>query len=154
MEFSMKRNLLLVSLLISLGTGVIAGFLTFGSMAQYQEMYHPPLAPPGWVFPVVWLLLYMLMGIASYRIYLKNPKAEVLKLYLIQLAVNFFWPVFFFNLEWQLFAAVWLLVLWYLVFVMIKEFARIDEGAARLMIPYLVWLTFAAYLNIVIALHR
>lgn len=154
MEFSMKRNLLLVSLLISLGTGVIAGFLTFGSMAQYQEMYHPPLAPPGWVFPVVWLLLYTLMGIASYRIYLKNPKAEALKLYLIQLAVNFFWPVFFFNLGWQLFAAVWLLVLWYLVFVMIKEFARIDEGAARLMIPYLVWLTFAAYLNIVIALHR
>ena len=150
----MKRNLLLVSLLISLGTGVIAGFLTFGSMAQYQEMYHPPLAPPGWVFPVVWLLLYTLMGIASYRIYLKNPKAEALKLYLIQLAVNFFWPVFFFNLGWQLFAAVWLLVLWYLVFVMIKEFARIDEGAARLMIPYLVWLTFAAYLNIVIALHR
>ena len=150
----MKRTPLLVSLLISLGTGVIAGFLTFGSMAQYQEMYHPPLAPPGWVFPVVWLLLYTLMGIASYRIYLKNPKAEVLKLYLIQLAVNFFWPVFFFNLEWQLFAAVWLLVLWYLVFVMIKEFARIDEGAARLMIPYLVWLTFAAYLNIVIALHR
>lgn len=154
MEFSMKRNLLLVSLLISLGTGVIAGFLTFGSMAQYQEMYHPPLAPPGWVFPVVWLFLYTLLGIASYRIYLKNPKAEALKLYLIQLAVNFFWPVFFFNLGWQLFAAVWLLVLWYLVFVMIKEFARIDEGAARLMIPYLVWLTFAAYLNIVIALHR
>lgn len=150
----MKRPPLLVSLLISLGTGVIAGFLTFGSMAQYQEMYHPLLAPPGWVFPVVWLLLYTLMGIASYRIYLKNPKAEVLKLYLIQLAVNFFWPVFFFNLGWQLFAAVWLLVLWYLVFVMIKEFARIDEGAARLMIPYLVWLTFAAYLNIVIALHR
>lgn len=150
----MKRNLLLVSLLISLGTGVIAGFLTFGSMAQYQEMYHPPLAPPGWVFPVVWLFLYTLLGIASYRIYLKNPKAEALKLYLIQLAVNFFWPVFFFNLGWQLFAAVWLLVLWYLVFVMIKEFARIDEGAARLMIPYLVWLTFAAYLNIVIALHR
>ena len=150
----MKRPPLLVSLLISLGTGVISGFLTFGSMAQYQEMYHPPFSPPGWVFPVVWLLLYTLMGIASYRIYLKNPKAEALKLYLIQLAVNFFWPVFFFNLGWQLFAAVWLLVLWYLVFVMIKEFARIDEGAARLMIPYLVWLTFAAYLNIVIALHR
>ena len=150
----MKQKSLLISLLISLGTGVIAGFLTFGSMAQYQEMYHPPLAPPGWVFPVVWLLLYTLMGIASYRIYLKNPKAEALKLYLIQLAVNFFWPVFFYNLGWQLFAAVWLLVLWYLVFVMIKEFARIDEGAARLMIPYLVWLTFAAYLNIVIALHR
>ena len=150
----MKRSPLLVSLLISLGTGVIAGFLTFGSMAQYQEMYHPPLAPPGWVFPVVWLFLYTLMGIASYRIYLKNPKAEALKLYLIQLAVNFFWPVFFFNLGWQVFAAVWLLVLWYLVYLCTKTFSEISRTAGYLMIPYLVWLTFAAYLNIVIALHR
>ena len=94
------------------------------------------------------------MGIAAYRIYMKDPKAEALKLYLIQLAINFLWPILFFNFGWQLFAAVWLLLLWYLVFVMIKEFAKIDEGAAKLMIPYLIWLTFAAYLNIAIALHR
>ena len=150
----MKRKPLSVSLLISLGTGVIAGFLTSGSMEKYQEMYHPPLSPPGWVFPIVWLILYTLMGIAAYRIYMKNPKAEALKLYLIQLAVNFLWPIFFFNLGWQLFAAVWILLLWYLVWLLIKEFARIDQGAARLLIPYLIWLTFAAYLNIVIALHR
>ena len=150
----MKRKPLAVSLLISLGTGVIAGFLTSGSMEKYQEMYRPPLSPPGWVFPIVWLILYTLMGIAAYRIYMKNPKAESLKLYLIQLAVNFLWPIIFFNLGWQLFAAVWILLLWYLVFVLIKEFARIDRGAAKLLIPYLIWLTFAAYLNIVIALHR
>ena len=150
----MKRKPLAASLLISLGTGVIAGFLTSGSMEKYQEMYHPPLSPPGWVFPIVWLILYTLMGIAAYRIYMKNPKAESLKLYLIQLAVNFLWPIIFFNLGWQLFAAVWILLLWYLVFVLIKEFARIDRGAAKLLIPYLIWLTFAAYLNIVIALHR
>ena len=150
----MKRKPLSVSLLISLGTGVIAGFLTFISMEQYQEMYRPPSSPPGWVFPVVWLILYTLMGIAAYRIYMKDPKAEVLKLYLIQLAVNFLWPILFFNFGWQLFAVVWLLLLWYLVFVMIKEFAKIDEGAAKLMIPYLIWLTFASYLNIAIALHR
>ena len=150
----MKQKPLLISLLISLGTGVIAGFLTFTSMEQYQEMYHPPSSPPGWVFPVVWLILYTLMGIAAYRIYMKDPKAEVLKLYLIQLAVNFLWPILFFNFGWQLFAAVWLLLLWYLVLVMIKEFAKIDEGAAKLMIPYLIWLTFASYLNIAIALHR
>ena len=150
----MKQKPLLISLLISLGTGVIAGFLTFTSMEQYQEMSPPPLSPPGWVFPVVWLLLYALMGIAAYRIYMKDPKAKALKLYLIQLAINFLWPIFFFNFGWQLFAAVWLLLLWYLVFVMIKEFAKIDEGAAKLMIPYLIWLTFAAYLNIAIALHR
>lgn len=94
------------------------------------------------------------MGISAYRIYMKNPKAEALKLYLIQLAVNFLWSIFFFNLGWQLFAAVWILLLWYLVFLLIKEFARIDPGAAKLLIPYLIWLTFAAYLNIVIALHR
>ena len=150
----MKRKPLAVSLLISLGTGVIAGFLTSGSMEKYQEMYRPPLSPPGWVFPIVWLILYSLMGIAAYRIYMKNPKAESLKLYLIQLAVNFLWPIIFFNLGWQLFAAAWILLLWYLVFVLIKEFARIDRGAAKLLIPYLIWLTFAAYLNIVIALHR
>ena len=85
---------------------------------------------------------------------MKNPKAEALKLYLIQLAVNFLWSIFFFNLGWQLFAAVWILLLWYLVFLLIKEFVRIDLGAAKLLIPYLIWLTFAAYLNIVIALHR
>lgn len=150
----MKQKPLLISLLISLGTGVIAGFLTSGSMEKYQEMYRPPLSPPGWVFPIVWLILYTLMGIAAYRIYMKNPKAESLKLYLIQLAVNFLWPIIFFNLGWQLFAAAWILLLWYLVFVLIKEFARIDRGAAKLLIPYLIWLTFAAYLNIVIALHR
>ena len=150
----MKRKPLAVSLLISLGTGVIAGFLTSGSMEKYQEMYRPPLSPPGWVFPIVWLILYTLMGIAAYRIYMKNPKAESLKLYLIQLAVNFLWPIIFFNLGWQLFTAAWILLLWYLVFVLIKEFARIDRGAAKLLIPYLIWLTFAAYLNIVIALHR
>ena len=150
----MKQKPLLISLLISLGTGVIAGFLTSGSMEKYQEMYRPPSSPPGWVFPVVWLILYTLMGIAAYRIYMKDPKAEVLKLYLIQLAVNFLWPILFFNFGWQLFAVVWLLLLWYLVFVMIKEFAKIDEGAAKLMIPYLIWLTFASYLNIAIALHR
>ena len=113
----MKQKPLLISLLISLGTGVIAGFLTFTSMEQYQEMYRPPLSPPGWVFPVVWLLLYALMGIAAYRIYMKDPKAEALKLYLIQLAINFLWPILFFNFGWQLFAAVWLLLLWYPLFI-------------------------------------
>lgn len=150
----MKRKPLLISLLISLGTGAVAGFLTSGSMEKYQEMYRPPLSPPGWVFPVVWLILYALMGIAAYWIYRKDPKAEALKLYLIQLAVNFIWPILFFNLEWYLISVIWLLLLWYLVFVMIKEFDRIDECAGKLMIPYLFWLTFAAYLNIAIALHR
>ena len=149
-----RTKTLLTCLAVPLGVGAVSGFLTQGSMDTFEKLNQPPLAPPGWVFPVVWLILYALMGIAAYRIYMKDPKAEVLKLYLIQLAVNFLWPILFFNFGWQLFAVVWLLLLWYLVFVMIKEFAKIDEGAAKLMIPYLIWLTFASYLNIAIALHR
>ena len=149
-----RTKTLLTCLAVPLGVGAVSGFLTQGSMDTFEKLNQPPLAPPGWVFPVVWLILYALMGIAAYRIYMKDPKAEVLKLYLIQLAVNFLWPILFFNFGWQLFAVVWLLLLWYLVLVMIKEFAKIDEGAAKLMIPYLIWLTFASYLNIAIALHR
>ena len=149
-----RTKTLLTCLAVPLGVGAVSGFLTQGSMDAFEKLNQPPLAPPGWVFPVVWLILYALMGIAAYRIYMKDPKAEVLKLYLIQLAVNFLWPILFFNFGWQLFAVVWLLLLWYLVLVMIKEFAKIDEGAAKLMIPYLIWLTFASYLNIAIALHR
>lgn len=150
----MKRRPLLISLLISLGTGVIAGFFTSSGTAQYGEMYHPPLLPPGWVFPIVWLILYTLMGLAAYRIYLKRPKAEALKLYLIQLGVNFFWPILFFNLHCYWFSFFWLILLWYLVYLTVKEFTKIDMKAGYMLVPYLLWLTFALYLNLAIALHR
>ena len=168
-----RTKTLLTCLAVPLGVGAVSGFLTQGSMDTFEKLNQPPLAPPGWVFPVVWLILYALMGIAAYRIYMKDPKAEVLKLYLIQLiarmpeseekkkaltlygiqlAVNFLWPVFFFNAGWYLFSFAWLLLLWYLVYLCTKAFYHLSEKAGYLMIPYLVWLTFAGYLNFAIFL--
>lgn len=142
---------LLISLAIPLGVGVLAGLLT-GGMAQYKELRQPPLAPPGWVFPVVWTILYLLMGYASYRIWVsstpRREKAEALKLYGAQLAINFLWPLVFFGLEQYLLAFFVLLLLWALIFFTVRAFSRIDETAADLLLPYIIWVTFAGYLNV------
>ena len=146
-----KWKKLLVCLAIPLGVGVLAGLLT-GGMTQYRQLRQPPLAPPGWVFPVVWTILYVLMGYASYRIWVsdspKREKQDALKLYGAQLAVNFLWPLVFFGLEQYLLAFFVLLLLWALIFFTIRAFARIDETAADLLLPYIIWVTFAGYLNV------
>ena len=146
---------LLCSLAVSLGTGGLAASLVAGSMEQYESMYKPPLAPPGWVFPVVWTILYILMGIAAWLIYRSGSpeKKSALKWYLAQLAVNAVWPVLYFRAGAYWVAFFWLLLLWYLVFETIRKFARISREAAWLMIPYLAWITFAGYLNLAVALH-
>ena len=124
-------------------------------MDTFEKLKQPPLTPPGWVFPVVWTGLFVLMGTASYLVAI-SPKTEKRKraliLYGVQLAVNFLWPVFFFNAGWYLFAFAWLVLLWYLVYLCTKGFADISRKAGYLMIPYLVWLTFAGYLNFFIFL--
>ncbi|MGI6070587.1 MAG: TspO/MBR family protein [Blautia sp.] len=146
---------LLVSLVISLGTGVIGGLLTFDSMKKYEGMYHPPLAPPGWVFPVVWTILYLLMGIAAYLVYLSDSeeKYSALRIYGVQLLVNMVWPLLFFRFEAYLLAFTWLILLWYLIKVTTKQFYQIDKTAGKLMVPYLLWVTFAGYLNLAIAVY-
>lgn len=146
---------LLCSLAVSLGTGGLAGSLVAGRMEQYESMYKPPLAPPGWVFPVVWTILYILMGIAAWLIYRSGSpeKKSALKWYLAQLAVNAVWSVLYFRAGAYWVAFFWLLLLWYLVFETIRKFARISREAAWLMIPYLAWITFAGYLNLAVALH-
>ena len=112
----------------------------------------PPFSPPGWLFPVVWTILYTLMGISSYLISESDAdtsdKTKALTLYGYQLLVNFLWPIFFFSFQWYLFSFFWLLLLWVLVFLMIRTFWNISKPAAYLNIPYLLWLTFAAYLNL------
>ena len=111
----------------------------------------PPLSPPGWVFPVVWAILYALMGISAARVWLAAPsKARNLglNLFVAQLIVNFFWSPIFFNACANGFAFLWLLLLWGLVLWMILSFWKVDSLAAKLQIPYLLWLTFAAYLNL------
>ena len=132
--------------------GWLSGFLSgSGTDIFGQTAIQPPLAPPAWVFPVVWTVLYALMGISAARISLAAPSAQRdrgLNLFISQLVVNFFWSLIFFNAQAYGFAALWLLLLWGLVLWMIPTFYKVDPPAAYLQIPYLLWLTFAAYLNI------
>ena len=144
-----KIKSMLKAVAIPLLAGVLSGFLTKDAMELFQSMTKPPFSPPGWLFPVVWSILYILMGISSFLIYRSNSenKEEALSLYLYQLLVNFLWPVFFFSFGWYFFSLLWLLLLWFLVVKMISVFYKISPVAALLNIPYLLWLTFAAYLN-------
>jgi len=138
-------------ILLSEAVGALSGWLTREGTAIYaQTIAKPPLAPPGWVFPVVWTILYALMGIGAARIYQappSNKRSLGLNLFVVQLVVNFFWSPVFFNLQAYGFAFFWLLLLWGLVLWMILVFRKVDPTGAKLQIPYLLWLTFAAYLN-------
>ncbi|MBO5129026.1 MAG: tryptophan-rich sensory protein [Oscillospiraceae bacterium] len=140
-----------IGILLAEAVGALSGWLTKDGMKLFNEqILQPPLSPPSFVFPIVWGILYALMGIGSARIYLAPPSADRsmgLNLYIIQLAVNFFWSLIFFNMQRFGFALLWLLLLWGLVLWMIVVFSRTDRLAAKLQIPYLLWLTFAAYLN-------
>ena len=132
--------------------GFFSGWLSRAGTAFFgQTAMQPPLAPPAWVFPVVWTILYALMGISAARISLSLP-AEArnlgLNLFIAQLVINFFWSLIFFNAQAYGFALLWLLLLWVLVLWMILTFYKVDPLAAFLQVPYLIWLTFAAYLNI------
>ena len=146
-----NKRLLFICVAIPLMVGTLAGILTRNSMEVFSLVDKPPLAPPAWLFPVVWTLLYIVMGVSSYLILTSDAEfeeiAEALRIYVYQLVVNFLWPTFFFNFRWYLFSFFWLLLLWVLVFVMIRRFYIISKPAALLNIPYLIWLTFAGYLN-------
>lgn len=143
---------LLICLGIPLAVGGLAALISGGGMADYRNLNQPPLAPPGWVFPVVWTVLYLLMGYASYRILTSGADREqtrrALILYGAQLFVNFLWPVVFFGLQWRLLAFFILVVLWVLIYLTIRVFSKIDERAGDLLLPYILWVTFAGYLNL------
>ena len=149
----MKRNdwkIYLAFLLLTEGVGALAGWLTRDAVALYQAtVRQPPLSPPGWLFPVVWTALYALMAIGAARVWLtpKSPGRTLgLGLFFTQLAFNFLWPLIFFR-GWFGPALLWLVALWALVLWMIAAYERVDPLAAWLQAPYLLWLTFAAYLN-------
>ena len=150
----MKRNWkpYLFWILLAEAVGFLSGWLTKDATAVYgQTIVKPPLSPPGWLFPIVWTLLYALMGIGAARVYQAPPskmRSLGLNLFVLQLVVNFFWSPIFFNLQAFGFAFFWLLLLWGLVLWMILVFRMVDPLAAKLQIPYLLWLTFAAYLNL------
>ena len=147
----LDKRLLILCIAIPLLVGVVASLLTGGGMEVFATVEKPPLSPPAWLFPVVWTILYLLMGISSYLILTseadEHAKEGAIRLYALQLLVNFLWPTFFFNFGWYGFAFFWLLLLWFLVIVMILRFREVSRLAAYLNIPYLIWLTFAVYLN-------
>ena len=131
--------------------GAVSGWLTRDGMELYMETIRQPLlSPPGFVFPVVWVILYALMGIGAARIYLAPPSEErsrSLQIFLAQLAFNFFWSIIFFNMQRFGFALLWLAVLWLMILWMIRSFGKVDSLAAKLQVPYLLWVMFAVYLN-------
>lgn len=144
----------IVSLAIPLGVGALSAFLTMNSMEVYGKIEKPAFAPPSWLFPVVWTILFILMGISSYLVFNTDSpgKRQALTVYGIQLIVNFFWPVFFFILENYLVSFLWLVILWVLVIIMIASFVKIRHAAGILQIPYFLWLTFAGILNLMVFL--
>lgn len=150
MKIDKKR--LIICLAIPLVVGGAAGLLTMNSMEAFEALNQPPLSPPGWLFPVVWTVLYVLMGIASYLVSVSDApqeeKARALWTYGIQLAFNFLWPIAFFNLKWYLFAFLWLVILWVLILITALRFGRIRKPAGYLLVPYLLWVAFAGYLNL------
>lgn len=139
-------------ILLAEAVGALSGWLTReGTKIFSQTAVQPPLSPPMIVFPIVWGILYALMGISAARVSLTEPspaRSLGLNLFVAQLVVNFFWSLIFFNAGAYGFAFLWLLLLWALVLWMILTFRKVDPAAAWLQLPYLAWLTFAAYLNL------
>lgn len=125
--------------------------LLSGGMELYQDtLVKPPLSPPGIVFPIVWSILFALMGIGAARVYLAPPsssRSKALVVFAVQLAVNFFWSILFFRFQLYGFALVWLILLWVLILWMTELFSQVDRWAGLLQIPYLLWVAFAGYLN-------
>ncbi|MCI5679688.1 MAG: tryptophan-rich sensory protein [Bacteroidales bacterium] len=144
-----KYLLYLISILIPLAVGGIAAIFTVKGMPFYKTQRKPWFTPPDILFPIVWTILYILMGIVSAIIWKSDSpkKRPALKIYAIQLIVNFFWSVIFFGLHWYFIAFMWLIFLIILVIKMIKSFRSISSVAANLQIPYLLWCFFAAILN-------
>ena len=140
---------------LALGVGILAALMTRGSMDIYQTVVTPPLSPPSILFPIVWTILYVLMGVSAAMIYKKRELQEdavkkSLTTYLLSLIANFVWSLIFFNVRAYLVAFIWLLLLLYLIIDTIVQYKKIDPLAAYLQIPYALWVTFAGYLNVAI----
>lgn len=146
MKIQWKKLILCIAL--PLIVGGLSALLTKDSMAVFDSLQKPAFSPPGWLFPVVWTLLYCLMGIASYLVLISGaPSGNACRLYALQLVFNFFWTILFFHMERYLAAFFWLILLWILILLTARSFYKISKWAGYLMIPYLLWVTFAGYLN-------
>ena len=149
-----KIKTYVISIAAALAVGGLSALLTGDSMEKYKALNQPPLAPPGWVFPIVWTILFVLMGVGAAMVFLSDSssKKKPIAIYGLQLLVNFFWTILFFLLEARLFAFFWLLLLLGLAIWMEVSFARVNKTAGLLQIPYILWLLFAGYLNLAVYL--
>lgn len=138
-------------ILLSKGVGLLAALLTRDGITVYnQSAVKPAFAPPAILFPIVWTILYALMGISAARVSQRQTSSQKnagLNLFVTQLIINFFWSLIFFNARAYGLAFLWILLLWVLILAMIIQFRKVDKPAAFLQIPYLLWVTFASLLN-------
>lgn len=155
-----RKKISIIDLLIYIVSAELAGAvssLITGSFTDFYSRYEkPPLLPPAWIFPVVWVILYALMGTAAYLVSLSDNKSDdkgkALALYWIQLAFNFSWSIIFFRFEALWMAVVIILILLVLIIVMIMSFYKINSLSGKILIPYALWVAFASYLNIASAI--
>lgn len=148
-----KLKYYIYSAVATLAVGGLSALLTFKNMDIYETVKTPPLSPPSFLFPVAWTILYLLMSVSFTRVLLErrhSPRLcrNTVSLYALNLVFNLLWSPIFFNCRAFLFAFVWLVVLWFIIFVMTVNFYRTDKIAGILLIPYLLWVTFAGYLNL------
>lgn len=149
-----KWKPLACSIAIPLALGLLVGFLTKDSMGIYEQLNKPAMALPGYVFQAIWLILFVLLGIASYIIYVSGSpeKEKALQLYGINLLLIFVWPVTFFLFQSYYVAFVIEIILWGVAFTMVSMFTQISRLAGWILLPYFIWVTYAAYLNFQILL--
>ena len=145
-----KLRTYVISIAIPLAVGTLSAFLTRDGVDALEGIQQSALTPPGVVFPIVWTILYALMGVSLARIWLAPESVERIRglsLFLFQLIFNFFWSIFFFNMRAFGFSLLWILALWVLIGLMILSFYKTDKLAAWLQVPYFLWVTFATYLT-------
>ncbi len=149
-----KKNILglLISIAIAEGVGLLSALLTMNTMDKYKLLEKPSFSPPGWVFPVVWSILFLLMGIASYIVYSRGLDRKGVKsallFYVIQLVFNLLWSIIFFRLGLRGLAFIWIIALLILIIITTVKFFKISRPAGYLMIPYILWVIFASILNL------
>lgn len=152
---SINWKRLSICIAIPLAVGFLSYLVTRRGMESFSELNMPPLSPPMWLFPVVWSILFILMGIASYIVTVHGTDDREVKsalwIYGIQLLLNFLWTVIFFNFRMLTFAFIWLLILFAFIIANTVSFGRIRRSAGYLLVPYLIWTAFAGYLNFMLS---
>lgn len=142
---------LVLNIIIPLFGGWLVGYINRNSMDVYRGIEKPIFAPPAIVFPIVWTVIYILMGVAAYRIYIKNKEGvddkDAYFFYIIQLILNFMWSFIFFTFRLYGISFLWIVLLFIFVVITFIKFIKIDKIAGALLIPYMIWLVYAGFLN-------